>query len=368
MASMTTETLPSGRRSYSVRWREPTGRQRNKRFRTYSLARAHKSKVENQIDEGRYVVPTENTDIVADVVTRYIETHQTARATTKQTWRFQAPHIVTRIGKLKVGPMRRGDVEAWRDQMVAEGVPVSAMWNAWRLLKQALNAEVAAERLPKNFAKDVKFARPGERERPAMTWDDIVRISAEAERIGSYQDGLIVRFLGATGVRFGELAALRVRDVGGVVNVTKGVVVVDGLAVVGPTKTGKSRKTPLSAGMADEVRSYVSSTGKTADDVLFDADGKYLIGKAWRERVFYPASIAAGVTFDGKCPHVHDLRHAATSLWLEAGTAPHKVQRWLGHSSATMTDVYAHMYDVNDADIDKLDAAFGPSRPALKAV
>jgi integrase len=43
-------------------------------------------------------------------------------------------------------------------------------------------------------------------------------------------------------------------------------------------------------------------------------------------------------------PRVHDLRHAAASILLTEGFAPHEVQAILGHSSSQTTlRIYAHV-------------------------
>jgi hypothetical protein len=45
---------------------------------------------------------------------------------------------------------------------------------------------------------------------------------------------------------------------------------------------------------------------------------------------------------------VHDLRHAAVSVWLGARADPKVVQRVLGHATAAMTiDLYGHLVDDN---------------------
>jgi hypothetical protein len=45
---------------------------------------------------------------------------------------------------------------------------------------------------------------------------------------------------------------------------------------------------------------------------------------------------------------VHDLRHTAASLWLDAGADPKVVQRVLGHATAAMTmDLYGHLVDAS---------------------
>jgi integrase len=45
---------------------------------------------------------------------------------------------------------------------------------------------------------------------------------------------------------------------------------------------------------------------------------------------------------------VYDLRHAAASLWLNAGVPPTEVARRLGHSVAVLLKVYANCIDGDD--------------------
>lgn len=47
---------------------------------------------------------------------------------------------------------------------------------------------------------------------------------------------------------------------------------------------------------------------------------------------------------------VHDLCHAAASLWLAAGFPPSQVSRWLGHAGVVTTDtIYSHLYPTDYA-------------------
>jgi integrase len=43
---------------------------------------------------------------------------------------------------------------------------------------------------------------------------------------------------------------------------------------------------------------------------------------------------------------LHDLRHAAASLWIEQRVEPKRVQTWLGHHSIQFTfDTYGHLFE-----------------------
>jgi integrase len=73
----------------------------------------------------------------------------------------------------------------------------------------------------------------------------------------------------------------------------------------------------------------------------------------WRHRVFDPACAAVGLV--GVTPH--DLRHTAASLAIAGGANVKAVQRMLGHASAAMTlDIYAGLFgDDLDGVADALD-------------
>jgi integrase len=48
---------------------------------------------------------------------------------------------------------------------------------------------------------------------------------------------------------------------------------------------------------------------------------------------------------------LHDLRHAAASLWIEQRVEPKRVQTWLGHHSIQMTfDTYGHLFEAGERE------------------
>ena len=48
---------------------------------------------------------------------------------------------------------------------------------------------------------------------------------------------------------------------------------------------------------------------------------------------------------------LHDLRHAAASLWIEQRVEPKRVQTWLGHHSIQVTfDTYGHLFEATERE------------------
>ncbi|MFJ2757470.1 hypothetical protein ACIO3S_17845 [Nocardioides sp. NPDC087217] len=65
-------------------------------------------------------------------------------------------------------------------------------------------------------------------------------------------------------------------------------------------------------------------------------------------RVMKSARAAAFTAEEQNSPlalRAYDLRHAAVSTWLAAGTPPPLVAKWAGHSVQVLLTVYAHAVD-----------------------
>lgn len=171
----------------------------------------------------------------------------------------------------------------------------------------------------------------------------------------------VVRFLAYTGLRWGEMAALRVQDFDMLrrrVNVSQSVTESGGLVWSTP-KTWERRSVPFPAVLADELAALM--IGKGRDELVFtDMRGGVLRNSIWRARVF-EAAVKACQKADESFPSItpHDLRHTAASLAISAGANVKAVQRMLGHAKASMTlDVYADLFEDDlDAVAVNLDAA-----------
>lgn len=162
----------------------------------------------------------------------------------------------------------------------------------------------------------------------------------------------LILVLGFTGIRWGELAALRVRDVALVprpsfyVSRSRP----DG-QTVRVTKSGKPRTVPL----ADEVVAIVAPllVGRRPDDPLFPTTvGSMRLLSNWKRATDWKRH--------GRGRTVKDLRHSAATLWLSNGLDLKTVQTWLGHSTARLTtDTYAHWMgsDSDAAALAKLNTA-----------
>lgn len=321
--------------------------------------------------------------------------------------------IGPRWDRTALANITRESVSEWVTTMTApNGKPATAdrKRKALGQFKRMLAYAVERGMIGKNPAEGVKgpsaAAKPQIR---VLTPRQLLRLAAHA---GDWSD--LTLFAGMTGLRFSELAALRVQDVDAfehTVTVERALGDDNGKRFVKSTKTGEGRVVPLAH---NALRIAMSrSEGKAADAILFPASGGgWLHGPNFTSRVFNPTVALASTTVrrlqhalnvselrrgnarfgeategavrafqdDNSLPVTgiadgptraalglddhehgyvlragdedfarvtfHDLRHTAVSLAIQAGANVKAVQRFAGHSSASMTlDVYAHLFD-----------------------
>jgi integrase len=174
------------------------------------------------------------------------------------------------------------------------------------------------------------------------------QVAALADAAGDQR--LVVLTLACCGLRWGELAALKVRRLNldrRRLEAAESVTEVRGKLVWGSPKSLQRRSVAIPQFLADELRLHVD--GKEADDLVFATRrGRVLRNRNFRRDHFDHAATAAGL--DGLTPH--ELRHTAASLAVSAGANVKAVQRTLGHASAAMTlDVYSGLFE---DDIDQV--------------
>jgi integrase len=171
----------------------------------------------------------------------------------------------------------------------------------------------------------------------------------------------LVYFLAYTGVRWGEAAGVRARDVDFErrrISIVDNAVDVSGTIIVGTPKTHRVRTVPLPSFLADQLASALA--GLRPDDLVF-GDGIHHLRLPHSVRGRFEATVTRLQRDNAAFPRLtpHDLRHTAASLAIASGANVKAVQRMLGHASAAMTlDVYADLFEDDlDRVADSLESA-----------
>lgn len=167
------------------------------------------------------------------------------------------------------------------------------------------------------------------------------------------QDAELIRIAGYTGLRLGELLALRWRDV----NLADRILVVHralSAGIEGPTKGWQARFVPLADPPAEALaRLGLREHYTSPQDYVFASRlGRHIDPSALRKR-FKRAAGAAEV----RQLRFHALRHSAGSLIAREADA-RWVQGFLGHSKLATTERYLHAKP-RPQDVERLNRAFG---------
>jgi integrase len=284
---------------------------------------------------------------------------QTTRATRQHTWRA---HVSDKWGDLQLTKVSPPDVKAWVADLVDAGTGVPTIENALGVLRMVLKDAVDDGRLIRNPCEGINAPKRQHNSRAYLTHQQVEQLAAAAREV----DGLVVRLLAYTGLRWGEMAALTVGSVDMLrrrLQITEAVAEADGRLEWKSPKDHERRSVPFPAFLADELGEQM--LGKGRHDLVFMASqGGPLRVSHWRPRVFNPARDSLE-DFPKVTPN--DLRHTAASLAVSAGGNVLALARMLGHEDPSLTlRTYADLFDSDlDALADVLDqhrtAALRPS-------
>ena len=322
----------------------------------------------------------------AEVGTKYLawlEKVRGAKPGTLADYRYQlAPtgRIMAALGHRPAAKITTADIEALLDSIAATGVKPRTVNKARSLVRAIFNygSKSSTFGLTSNPVRDTDKRR--EPDRPPLDYYSPEEIEALAralenglhrvrpgstpdlrrEREGqNHEDAELVRVAAYTGLRLGELLALRWGDIdfaGGKIVVQRAV----SAGVETSTKSGKVRRVPLpdqAVGALNRLSRREDFT--SPDDLVFcNVIGRRLDRYSLRNR-FDEARKAAAL----RPLRFHDLRHTYGSLLARAGIDLVAIQAAMGHSALTTTSIYLHARPAHE-QAQAFSAAFAVETPA----
>lgn len=262
-------------------------------------------------------------------------------------------HVLPFFGEMPVGKVTKTTVRTWLNEMAEKGASPSVTRNAYRtLLKPILDTAVEQNLIrsnPLSTGERIRLPRPTKDE-PLFLTAEQVELLAEAIH-PSYRT--LILFAAYTGLRAGEIAALRV---GRLDLMRKTVRVVESATlqppyVYGSTKTYAERTLNLPPFLIEPLMELAANLPPDAF-VFRSPNRSKLVYGTFSSEHFRPAvrrslpEYLQGLRF-------HDLRHTCAALMVNlSGADAYLVMKRMGHSSITVTyDRYAKLFPERDVEI-----------------
>lgn len=364
---------PKARNGIGKRWRVVVisldGERTGEYFDRKLDAESYRDEVKSRLLTGSYVNPQAGKLTVEQVYEEWL-TQQAHAASTTQAKRESAwdVWVAPRWRKVAVSDVRRSAVRSWVTEMTDDGAGAATVENAVEVLRLVLGLAVEDKRIVENPASGVKLPPRDHRPRAYLSHAQVWLLAGTIDQ--RYRT--LVLFLSYTGLRFGEAAALEVRDIDFLrrrVEVRQQVTEVKGVLTWTPTKGKRRRSVPFPKFLSEPL-SVLCVDKKREDAVFLAPKGGTLRLNSWRKRAWKTALDTLRQVDDEGTPHTdfpemtpHDLRHTAASLAISANANVKAVQTMLGHKSAALTlDRYSDLFP---ADLDGVAAAFDTAVEAM---
>lgn len=329
---------------YVVVFRDPSGRQRRRSAGTLAEARLLRSSLVADVARGEYRASSRAR--FGEYAAEWVASYQgrTSRGIRPETLieygRDLELHVIPVIGRLRLGEIEQRDLKALARQLREKGLAPATVRIVMAPVRALLATAVEEGLIRTNPAAGLRLGAGsgpagGAEKRRALDEEQLARLLEETPD----RWRLLVRFLVQTGVRVGELIALRWGDVdldGQRVNVQRRL-------YRGRLDEPKSRyglrQVPISKRLSADLR---RERGTTDDgDPLFTGSmGGALRAEYVLRSIVKPAAARAGVPW----ADVHTMRHTCASILFRSGWNAKQVQMVLGHHSPAFTlATYVHL-------------------------
>ncbi|HHY94046.1 MAG TPA: site-specific integrase [Firmicutes bacterium] len=303
-----------------------------------------------ELEKGTHVEPARMT--VAEYLVSWLEAHgpNLAPSTLDSYRRIVTKHLVPALGTIPLAKLLPLHLQTYYADALAAGLSPRTVLYHHRVLREALQHAVKWQMVPRNVADSVDPPRP---RRPDVKVLDPASVQILLKTAEGHRDYALIHTAVYTGLRRGELVALRWSDVDlerGVLYVRQSMIRLGGRFVFREPKTQKGRRQVVLPKAAVAVlkahkRQQAESRLRLGPDyqdhdlVFCNPDGRPLDPGEVSHRF---ATIARKASFPGL--RFHDLRHTHATLLLAQGVHPKVVQERLGHENISTTlDTYSHV-------------------------
>jgi len=277
-----------GKVTWRAIYRTPEGKQRSKSFDRKADAVRFLTSIESVKLTGSYVDPSRSVVTLGDLARTWLAGKVNLKPST---WERYAVIIRVQIeprwGGVRLADLTHSAVQSWVGELTATR-SAATVRKVHGVLSLILASAVRDGRLARNPSEGISLPRVATAERTYLTHEQVAGL---ADASGDYR--LAVLFLAYTGVRFGELAALRVGRLDLMrrrATVAESVTEVSGRGMVWGTPKGHERRdVPIPRFLVNDLARHVA--GRPADALVFTApQGRVLRVRNFRRVALDPAA------------------------------------------------------------------------------
>lgn len=325
---------------YVVRFRDTSGKQRQRAARTLAEARRLRSELAADISRGEYRPDTKIT--FAAYAKRWAETYsgRTGRGLRPETlheYRRDLEPAKEHFGRMRLAEIAPSDVKAYARSLQAKKHKPATVRRKLAPVKALFATAVEDGLLRASPTAGVRIGSPvaddpaDDGQVKALSVEELGRL---VDQVPDGWQRLLVSLLAQTGLRISEGLGLRWQDVdpsGPRILVRQRV----REGEVGAPKSGRGRReVPVSPALARSLTAHrLASPWSDEKAYVFSAEEGGPIQARNLYRWFKPAAERASVAWSG----FHTLRHTAASRWLLSGVTIAQVARLLGHHDPGFT-------------------------------
>lgn len=387
--------VPTPAGSYRANWRDPSGRQRAKTFRTKREANAFLAEVDTTLNRGTYVDPHAGRIMFDAYADRWLAARNDEITTAARDRSIMRNHVIARWGDLPLGKIHHLAVQEWVTMLGRRLAPASVA-QCHRLGSAVMRTAVLDRVIAVNPFDGVRLP-------PTRRKDSADQVVTPAEIVGKLLPVVperyraVVGLAAGTGFRWGECVGLRwdaVDLVAGTVTVLRVAVEVAGTVTSKPYPKSKAgrRTVPLPPFVRELLAGYRAAyPAGPAGELFTNTAGGPLRRTHFRARIWRPALVragllgavvptgqyrylarwpdAAGVEWSAEFTtereavacvvrkaagglRFHDLRHSYATWLVSEGVPINDIARVMGHEQTSTTlNLYTHGSEGRDGRV-----------------
>lgn len=270
-------------RTWRVRYRDPSGRERSKGFVRKADAERFLHSVESDMVRGEWTDPRQGRITFGDWSTKVEAGRVNVAASTRANYQSILQSLVLpTFRSTPVGAIEPGAIREWVAGLIDEGYSASTIRRAYTILKQALDLAVGDQMIARSPCRNIWLPKTG---RSDMRFLTIPQVESLAEAIHPRYRAFVLG--GAyTGLRPGELAALRLDRLD---------LLRRQLRVEEPIKTPAARRTvSFPVFLADEFAAHLQSYPGNDESVFTAPEGGPISAQSISQTGLVPSGAPVG--------------------------------------------------------------------------